>query len=165
MKQVICLLCLVALLSGCAAVETFETISDEPVKTVMAPMAALELELPDHASAPVSEREDGSKLYLCDGYVLTIQTLSSGDMRSTVREVSGFSDEDLTIVRTEAGDVDRYEWVWTAAGEGGDQLFRAVVLDDDAYHYCVTVMAAAEDAGALAAEWDAVLGSVTLSQY
>ena len=54
----------------------------------------------------------------------------------------------------------RWDWVWTAAGEGGDAVGRAAVLDDGVYHYCVSVMAEAGEAGALETQWSALMGSI-----
>lgn len=159
MKRLICLGLLMMLLGGCAATETFETVEDDVVQSVMAPVGKLELTVPDHASAPVIHSEDGGKLYLCDGYTLTEQILQGGDISKSIRNVCGFEMEDLTVMQTQ----NRYEWVWSAAGEGGEQLGRAVLLDDGAYHYCVCVMAEAELAGALQPEWDSIFRTVTVS--
>lgn len=162
MKKTVCLLLLVGMLCGCSAAQTFETVDDELVQPVMAPMGELELLLPKHAAAPVINSEDGGKLYLCDGYTLTAQTLQGGNLDASVRSVCGFALDALTVMQTQSGDIRRYEWVWTAAGEGEDQLGRAVLLDDGTYHYCVCVMADAETAGSLQAEWDGILSTVTL---
>lgn len=162
MKKLGILLLVVLLLTGCAARETFETVSDNIVQSVMGVEREVELKLPSHASAPVINSDDGGKLYLCDGYILTVQTLSAGDLDRTVRSLSGFGAEQVTVVETAAQDAKRYEWVWTAAGEGGDQMGRALVLDDGSRHYCLTAMADAQSAGVLEAEWSGVFGSFRL---
>lgn len=163
MKRFVCLVCVMLLLTGCAVAQTFETVSDDLVQPVMAQMREVVVTLPDHAAVAVMNEEDGGKLYLCDGYTLTLQTMVSGDMDTTVRTLSGFSPDSLTILKTQTDGVERNEWVWSAVGEGGDQLCRAVVLDDGAYHYCMTVMADAASAGSLEAEWDAVFECFGLS--
>ena len=66
-------------------------------------------------------------------------------------------------MQTRRGSADCYECVWTGAGEGGDQMCRAMVLDDGRFHYAVTVMAAADDAGDLAKTWQTIFDSVKLS--
>lgn len=162
MKKLIIILSTTLLLTGCGAQETFETVSDSIVQSVMGQERQVELELPSHASAPVVNADDGGKLYLCDGYILTVQTLSAGDLDRTARSLSGFGTDQLTVMETADQDTKRYEWVWTAAGEGGDQMGRALVLDDGSHHYCLTAMAQAQTSGALEAEWSGVFKSFRL---
>ena len=161
MKKCWIILLLAVLLSGCAA-ETFETVNDEILQPVMAPVGKFNLDLPDSAAEAVMQNEEGGKLYLCEDYVLTVQTLTAGDMDRTVRSLCGFDSDHVSVMETSAGGVQRYDWVWTAIGEGGDQIGRAAVLDDGNYHYCVTVMADAETAGELEKEWNKMFASLTL---
>ncbi len=158
MKKFGFLLCLLLLLSGCAA-ESMETVSDDLAQSVMAPAQEITINLPDHAASPVVDKDDGDRLYLCDGYVLAVQTMDSGDLDRTARSLSGFGRDSLTMLQTQTGQCKRYEWVWSAAGEGGDQLCRATVLDDGSYHYCLTAMADASEAGALEEQWDQIFSS------
>ena len=153
------------LLTGCAGKETVETVGDELLQPVMAPAGELSLKLPDSATAQTIESEDGGKLYFCDGYVLTVQTLDGGDMERTARELCGFETDSLPILETVTQDFKRRDWVWTAAGEGGDQVGRAAVIDDGHYHYCVTVMADADAAGKLETQWNTLFASLGLTQY
>lgn len=131
------------LLCGCGAEETFETIADEQVLSVMAQPRQITVDLPEDAVAPVLDSE-GEQVYLCDGYDIIIEVLPSGDLTETIRTVSGHGKEDLTVMETQWQDVSRYEFVWAAAGESGDRLGRAVILDDGEYHYCMSVL---RDAG------------------
>ena len=163
MKKLGILLMVILLLTGCAAQETFETVSDNIVQSVMGQERQVELKLPSHASTPVVNSDDGGKLYLCDGYVLMVQTLSAGDLDRTVRSLSGFGASQVTLMETATQDAKRYEWVWTAAGEGGDQMARALVLDDGSRHYCLTAMADAQTAGVLEAEWSDIFSSFRLA--
>ena len=143
--------------------ETFETVGDDLLQPVMGQIRQIDLDLPESAAAPVMNEDDGGKLYLCDGYVLTVQTLDGGDLNRTVRNLSGFSVEDITILETHTQGIKRYDWVWSAAGEGGDQVGRAVVLDDGSHHYCVTVMADEQTAGSLDDQWTRLFATVALS--
>lgn len=160
-----CWICVFAalLLTGCGTRETFETVNDEILQPVMAPAGELSLQLPQSATAQAVQSEDGAKLYFCDDYVLTVQTLDGGDMERTARELCGFKTDSLRVMETVSGEYKRRDWVWTAAGEGGDHIGRAAVLDDGHYHYCVTVMADAGAAGDLEPEWNALFGSLHLS--
>jgi hypothetical protein len=111
-------------------------------------MGQITVELPEEAVVPVSESELG-KLYQCDGYEIAVQTLQSGDMDATLRTVTGYSREALTLMQTGAGDVDRWEVVWSCMGETGDRVGRACVLDDGNYHYVLSVLADADRAAEL----------------
>lgn len=150
------------LLSGCGAKETFETVDDDFVLPAMATAAELSLTLPESAAAQAIQNEDGGKLYFCDRYVLTVQTLNSGDMERTAKELCGFGTDGLNIMETVVGENRRRDWVWTSAGEGGDSIGRAMVLDDGHFHYCITVMADAEAVATLESEWNALFSSVRI---
>lgn len=163
MKKGLAILVCVLLLTGCGVQDTFETLSDDDAVSAMATAAKVELLLPEEAASPSMESEDGGKLYLCDGYTVTVQTLSGGDVGRTVQEVSGYAKEELTVMQTKKNDLTCYEMAWCAAGEGEDQVCRCVILDDGAYHYAVTVMANYSRAGALQETWQSILDSVTLS--
>lgn len=125
--------------TGCAAQETFETIADEQVLPVMAQPREISVELPEEAAVPVLENEE-QQVYLCEDYEIIIETMASGDLTGTVRALSGYEKEQLTVLETQWQEVSRYEFVWAAAGEDGDRLGRAVILDDGNYHYCMTLL-------------------------
>lgn len=162
MKKICLLLMCVLCLSGCAAVETFETVADVYGEQGMLQPRQVLLEIPEDAAAQAIKSDDGT-LYLCDGYEVTLQTMTAGDLNRTMRSLTGFDSDTLTMIETGLTDAARYECVWTAAGEGGDMVGRAVILDDGAYHYCVTVMASAEKAGALRETWQSLLDSFALA--
>lgn len=163
MKKVIVLLVFVLFLGGCGGQATFETVLDQLEAPVMAQMRQLQVALPKEASAPTLQSEEAGKLYLCDGYSLSIQTMNAGDLDATLRSLTGFSKEQLTVMTTEKHGIKRYDCVWSAAGEGGDQVARAVILDDGNYHYAVTVMADFASAGDLADTWKSILDTVNFS--
>lgn len=159
MKKLCVCICMIILLSGCAARETFETISDDILQPVMAPAGEILLTLPQSASTQTMLGEDGAKLYFCDGYTATVQTVERGDLEATAKLLCGYGTDSLDIVETAVQGKKRWDWVWTAAGEGGDVIGRAAVIDDGSYHYCVTVMASSKEAGTLEAEWTALFRS------
>lgn len=163
MKKIWLLVAAVLLLSGCAAAETFETVSDDLVAPVMGQEKHVVLDLPDSATSPVVNTADGGRFFMCDGYDLFVQSMTGGDLSRTVKQVCGYTLDCVTILESNKDGIHRYEWVWTSAGEGGDQIGRAVVLSDGNYHYCVSVMADAETAGTLDAEWTKVLGNICLA--
>ena len=164
MKKCLILFLLSLMLAGCSTKETFETLGNVQHQPDNIPMAAtVQLSVPESA---VVETFGGGldTVYYCKDYTLVLQTLSSGDFSGTVRKLSGFSPEKLTVMESSIGQVKRYDWVWTAAGEGGDVLCRASVLDDGNYHYCLYTMASAQNAGALAGEWNELFSSFCLGE-
>ena len=162
MKKCWFILIIALLLAGCSAQETFETISDIYGVAASTDLHEVRLSLPDDAVSPSMEADDGSKIYLCDGYTITVQTMESGDLDRTFRELSGFSREELTVMKTMRNGVACYESVWCAAGEEEDQICRSVILDDGSFHYGVTVMANYSLAADLSSTWQHILGSATL---
>lgn len=149
MKKVLLFLMLAMLLAGCGAEETFEIVEDMiPVEPVVSPQQFF-VSLPDDAAAPTFQDENGAQLYVCQGYTLSKQILESGDLEKTVKSLTGMSSDELQILQTMAENCDRYDFVWSAAGEDGLQVGRACILDDGNYHYTLTALAEEERAGAL----------------
>lgn len=159
-KIVIALLAL--LLTGCDAQETMETIADEIVQPAMAQPGEILVSLPGETAMPAMESDSG-RMYLASDYEIYIQTLSSGDLSGTIRTVSGYDQEDLTVIHTETDGTDRYEFVWSCVGENGDRLGRAVILDDGNYHYVMTVLRDAESKVSTQICWSDVFSSFSLT--
>lgn len=162
MKILGMLLVLGLLLTGCGAQTTVETISDDIVEPVLAQPRQIHLELPDNAVAPVLE-SDGQQLYFSEEYQIAVETLSGGDLTATVRALSGCDRERLTLVQTEPSGLTRYDFVWAAAGETGDLLGRAAILDDGNYHYCLSVLRPAEGEDSQII-WENVFSSFSLEE-
>ena len=140
MKKIVLVFLAALLLAGCGQTPAAETVADvweEPI-SVAAPRE-IRLELPGEAVACAMESDTG-RLYFGDGYEVMVQTLSSGDLDATIRELTGFDREDITVIQSQAEDPKRWEFAWAAAGEGGERIGRGVVLDDGNYHYCLTVL-------------------------
>lgn len=161
MKKSCILLLLAFLLCGCAAEETFETISDEIVAPVMAQPRQITVRLPDNAVAPVLE-SDSEQVYMSEDYEIVIETLSSGDLNATIQTLSGYGKDQLTVMETQQDSVTRYDFVWVSAGEAGDRLGRAVILDDGSYHYCMSVLRDAETVEKSQIVWSDVFQSFAL---
>ena len=140
MRKILVILLMVVLLTGCREQETFETVDDMiPVQPVASPQQFF-VSLPDEAAAPTFQDESGGELYVCQGYTISKQILESGDLEKTVQTLSGCPKEELQILKTVWSEYDRYDFVWTAAGEDGLQLGRACVLDDGNYHYTLSTL-------------------------
>ena len=161
MKKVCCIVLLACILTGCASEETFETIADEMVFSPAAPRQ-IQLTLPEETVLPVMETEAG-QLYICRDFEVAVQTLSGGDLDATVRTLCGFGVGDVNVVETNADGFTRYDFVWSSAGETGDQVGRAVILSDGVYHYCVTSMAPEEKAGEYQEIWNGMFETFTVA--
>lgn len=165
MKKCVLILMLLFLLTGCGAKETMETLGQVPHGPgEPAQLQQVCLEVPEEASVTVSGGETDLTMYECEGYTVYLQTFPSGDLQSTIRTLSGFAPEDLTVMNTTCGDHQRYDWVWTAAAEEGDMVCRGTVLDDGNYHYTLCVVAQSDVAGSLSEEWNTLFGSFCLEK-
>lgn len=162
MKRKIIVGLLALLLTGCAAEETFETISDDLVQPVMAQPREVSVSLPGEVSMPAMESDSG-RMYLASDYEIYIQTLDRGDLNATIQTVSGYDKDALTVMQTSLDGVDRYEFVWTCAGENGDRIGRGVVLDDGDYHYVMTVLRDADTTETSQIVWNDVFDSFRLA--
>lgn len=158
------LLLFVSLLTACASAETFETISDTLDEVAVAPAHKLVLTLPQEAAVPTVESGD-SRLYQCGGYTISIETLPSGDINATVETLSGYRADALTLMQTKRDGYSCWEFAWASAGEMGDQVGRALVLDDGAYHYSVCVLGDATTASQEKLRWEELFQSASLESY
>ena len=163
MKKVLSLCLAVAmLLCGCAT-PALETVSDVYVTQPPAEMKTICLALPEDAAEAVMEGGAGTRLYLCDGYELRLQTLDVRSLDEALQTVTGYGEDRLTVMKTRDGVYDRYDCVWSAAGEEGELVGRTAVLSDGSYYYCVSALADSGSAYGLSEVWQEILGSVTIS--
>ncbi len=159
MKKLVMVWVLGLLLCGCNAQETFETLGDVDMAPAVQENGELIVSVPDPAE--IIQGESGT-MYLCEDYTLTVEILSAGDLSGTVQTLTGYEMDDLTVISTAAENRKRYEWVWTAAGEGGDWIGRAMVLDDGSCHYCVTMQYQAAAAAGMEQIWQEITDSVRI---
>ena len=161
MKRFIAILMMGLLLCGCGVNETMETVADELVVPVMAQPKKISVSLPGEAAIPAVESDSG-RIYVCQDYEIVIQTYPSGDLNATMEELCGYARDALTVMSTEQNGIRRHEFVWASAGEGGDQLGRAVILDDGNYHYTMTVTRPADTTETSQVTWSQVFSSFAL---
>ena len=152
MKKLWILLALASLLCGCTSEETLETISDDIVQPVMAQPGEISVRLPDNAVAPVLE-SDSEQVYLSEDYEIIVETVSGGDLSATIQRISGYTPDNLTVMETAQDGAKRYD---------GDQLRRAVILDDGNYHYCLSVLRDADTTEKSQIVWRDVFDSFKL---
>lgn len=126
------------------------------------PAREVSVSVPSDRTVTAMTDAAGDTLYLCDGYSVLIETLDAGDLDKTLKQVSGFGREQLQIMERQEDNLRRLECVWAAAGEGEDQIGRAVILDDGVYHYALTFMSDASKAGDLTEQWQKIAESFSL---
>ena len=144
MKKLLFIVLGALVLTGCAQAPAAETVADVLEEPVMAQPREVRLELPGETVACAMESDSG-RLYLGDGYEVMVQTLPGGDLDATIRSLTGFAREDITVMQTGSQEPKRWEFAWAAAGEKGERVGRGVVLDDGSYHYCLSVLQDADD--------------------
>ena len=162
MRKILVMLIVVLMLAGCSA-QTFEKVEDTNDVQAMVQPATLLMDLPEEAAAPTMQGSSGT-LYFCGDYDIMVEVMPSGNLNNTLQSLTGFERDELELVQTMRCGVDCYGLVWTAAGEAGDHVGRALILDDGNFHYCVSVMAMAEDISACADDWNSLLKSVALAE-
>ena len=150
------------LLCGCNT-PVYETVGDVYITQPPAERLTVRLELPEEGAEAVMEGSGGARLYLCDGYEVTVQTLSVTTLNEALRTVTGFDEDQLTVMATREGEYDRYDCVWCTAGEQGDRVGRTAILYDGSHFYCVSVLADSADAHELSLDWQRIMDSITLS--
>lgn len=148
MKKLCLLLLAVFLLAGCAEKKTYETISDGLETPELPAQLEITVLLPEGATTPVFAA-DGAKLYEYEDYTVTTQVAAAGDFDGLVRDVTGYSPENLQIMESVQAGRKSYQTVWTAAGEGQTQVGRACFLTDGNYYYVLTAMVPESKAGTL----------------
>lgn len=162
MKKILLGLCCAIVLCGCAAEETVETVADDWASPVNAQQRQTYVKLPEEAASPAVE-SGSDRLYQCEDYEITLQTLSGGDLKATVQGICGYDPEDLTVMHRQRDGVDSYEFVWTTMGEEGECVGRAKILDDGSYHYVLTVFADADKSHGCLGDWLYMFESFTLT--
>ena len=163
MRKIVIVLLLMAMLTGCGATQTMETLGNiDHVSPTQPFLRAVALTLPADAAVDTLAGEEGVTVYSCDRYMIVLQTFASGNMAESVRQLSGFTPDALTILESDCQDHKRYDWVWTAAAEEGDMVCRGAILDDGKHHYALCAMAKSQDAGSLQEDWNGLFASFCL---
>lgn len=150
MKRIWIILLLCAMLSGCAAAPVYETLGGDIHQAAVTVKEAV-------VSVPKGAKEmtmANGTYWICDSFDLQLQILAAGDLAATVAALSGLDADNITVMTSVAGEMTRYEWVWTAMSEAGQMLCRGLVLDDGAYHYCLTAIGPAEQGESMTSQWN-----------
>ena len=152
-------LCL--LLAGCAQ-QAYETMSDHYELPEDLAARQVSLLLPQEASLLSEKDSSTEQCYLCKDFMVSVQTFAGGDLSRTLRLVSGYERDQIAVLELREEDWKRYECVWASVGESGDQLCRAVILDDGDFHYVLTLETLAEHSAQLREAWQEIVRSFSL---
>ena len=161
LKKIYFVMIMLLMLCGCGMQRAQETVTDQLAEPQPVEKQQVLLTLPEQAAIPAMESTEGA-LYFCEDYTVTLHTMESGDLEETLEAVTGFTKEALQLLQTQMGETDRYECVWTAAGDGGNIVCRAAILDDGNYHYVLTAMAEEASAGTVQSAWQTIFRSFRL---
>lgn len=163
MKKLVWLLVLMICCTGCVNITepVYETVTDEIVEPVSAEPKPVAVWLPDGAAAQTMADGETGKCYTWGTSELRIQTLDGGDIRATLKTLTGMDPERLTVMEYERDGLQLYQTVWSMTGEEGVSLGRCMVADDGHYHYCISLVSP-EDAD-VAQEYAQICASLDLS--
>ncbi len=147
MKKWIWIVGIMVALAGCGAEDqpVFETVGPDAYVQDVKPMAGqISLSIPEEASQMAMAEDGGGSVYTWDGHSLQLLTMDGGNIHKTVETLTGMDYEGLTVMSYEKGALTYYQTVWSAAGEDGTMLGRALIADDGYYHYCVSLLSPEE---------------------
>jgi len=139
-------------LSGCGNT-VYETVADVPVLEVSAPCQQIMLNLPPEAAILAGADDTNGKIYDCNGFTLSVQTLPSGDLNKTFLTITGYPKDELQVIESVKGDDKRYDCVFTTVGEDGLYVGRTCILDDGSYHYALSTVAPEATSGTFTNPW------------
>lgn len=142
MKKLVWLLVLMVFCTGCTNLTepVYETITDEIVEPVSAVPKPVSVWLPDGAAAQTMADGETGECYTWGECELRIRTMDGGDIRSTLKTLTGLDPERLTVMEYERDGLQLYQSVWSAMSEEGVSLGRCMVADDGNYHYCISLV-------------------------
>ena len=142
MKIVCWVLAAVLCLSGCVNMTepVMETVADEIIEPVAAEPKPMAVWLPDEAAEQTMADDAAGSCYTWGESELRVRTMTGGDIRSTLKALTGLDPEKLTVMEYEKDGLQLYQTVWSCTSEEGVQLGRCMVADDGQYHYCISLV-------------------------
>ena len=142
MKIVCWVLAAVLCLSGCVNMTepVMETVADEIIEPVAAEPKPMAVWMPDEAAEQTMADDAAGACYTWGESELRVRTMTGGDIRSTLKTLTGLDPEKLTVMEYEKDGLQLYQTVWSCTSEEGVQLGRCMVADDGQYHYCISMV-------------------------
>lgn len=168
--RVLWVLCAVIALCGCSRAEqpVWETVSDAyllPVHAAPTYDASIQLD----GSTPLAEvfSDLSSRVYSdAEGrYEVAVETRTADSLAQLVREMTGFSLDQLDVLQRQQDGMQRYDMAWSAVSEDGNVSCRAAVLDDGLFYYVLTAQIPQEFSAQCRSEVEAVFQSFCLTVH
>ena len=150
-------------LSGCSGVD-FEPMLDvySPVEEVNP--QNMQVQLPEDAALSVMSGDTGT-LYYGENYEISLETYPSGNISQTLYNVTGRTLDELTVMEIPVAQGNSFRCGWSAADDEGERIGQCIIIDDGRYHYCLSVLADAEEADTLRPMIETVLNSYSFPSY
>lgn len=147
MRKIACLLCSLALLTGCS-VPVWETVEDfQPSQPVSGWMeTAYEIQIGLQEQPELIWETAGCKLYEAGNLEIETDVFLSSGLDSAVRRLTGYEVEQISILQTERFALPEYQFAWYSQTEEGGQMCRADLVMDGMVCYAV-VCRVPEDQG------------------
>lgn len=161
MKKWIVFLCLAVFLSGCTAPD-FETVTDLPEDFTPVQPRQVIVELPEAALAGF-QPSDTQCQRIYEDFSVVLEVVSGGNLCATLTQFTGCTPENLVVLSTRQAEYQRYDTVFTSAGEGCDMIGRLCVLDDGLYHYVLCIQTTASEYLSQTEQIEAVFASFSVA--
>ncbi len=147
-------------LTGCSAQPVWETVEDGiPAEVPILQTYDISVDLP----LTYLDGNEKDCLYTSGSVEVHTTSFYASDLDAAVRQLSGFSAEDLNIVKTLRETLPEYQFAWYSETEEGGRLFRADLVMDDTACYAV-VCSAPETAEGFHEQARQVFSAFTLSE-
>ena len=134
----------VMMLTGCSAKPVWETVEDViPADVQRVQSYEISLDLP----LTYLGGSGDDCLYQSGSVEVQTTAFYAADLDAAVRQLSGFSAEQLSIVKTLRDTLPEYQFAWYSETEEGGRLFRADLMMDGTACYAVVCSAAETSEG------------------
>ena len=146
MKILLIFVLLLYSMAGCGTQVVYETIGNscEEPQPVAQP-CELQLRLPEGTVMETMDA-DGSGYYTLGQWEIWTRVLPGGDLHQTLQTIAPVDPDGLTLIKREINGYECVETTWSAAGEEGESVVRAGVIQDGGYHYCICLCVPQSDA-------------------
>lgn len=98
-------------------------------------------------------------------YEVAVETIMADSLAQLVRELTGFTLDQLDVLQRQQDGMMRYDMAWSAVSEDGNQSCRAAVIDDGLFYYVLTAQIPQELSAQCRSEVEAVFQSFSLTVH
>ena len=141
MKRAIIIGLLLGLLAGCAAPQAVDVFTvDDTLLQEPAALFTIVFAVPTDAVLSVSSDDGLSRCYTAEDGRYTIQTAvrPGVDAQQVLREMTGFSEQELSPIQTSRMGMTQYRFSWCSSDDSGVWICAGAVLEDADACYCLS---------------------------